>query len=126
MISQSYRLLLAQPGTLAGVLTLTSDTILKAIRLPLYPLPYGLFLSKVFEYYKLDFTKEACMDLNHNNIIEVIALHHIGIFLFDKVWPLKDDPHEVLEDIPPLSTDVSTTKPMFGVKPKNPFKHGMM
>jgi len=63
---------------------LICDSIMKVIFLPIYQLPYGLILSKVFEYYKVDLTDEVCMDLNHTNIIKENALHHMGIFLFDK------------------------------------------
>lgn len=38
---------------------LVNDTIPKAIRFPLYLLPYGLFLSKVFECYKVDLAEKA-------------------------------------------------------------------
>ncbi|QCD94483.1 hypothetical protein DEO72_LG5g2567 [Vigna unguiculata] len=74
---------------------LVHDTILKATRLPMYPLPYGLFLSKVFEYYKLDFVEENSIVLNHNKLIEVNALHYMSIFQFDNGWAFKDEPPKV-------------------------------
>jgi len=58
----------------------------------MYLLPYGLFLSKVLKYYKVDLTDEVSMDLNHTNVIEVNALYHMRIFLFNKEWAFKDKP----------------------------------
>jgi len=56
----------------------------------MYSLPYGLFLSKVFEYYKVDFAEENSIVLDHNNLIEVNTLHHMGVVQFDNGWAFKD------------------------------------
>jgi len=67
----------------------------------MYPLPYELFLSKLFEYYNLDVSKEISISLTHNNIIKLNTLHHMGIIPFDNEWAFKDE-------TPPLSTDTLT------------------
>jgi len=70
---------------------LVCDTILKAIGLPMYPLPYEIFLPKVLEYYNVDLTNEVYMDLTFLNKIEDNGLHHMDIFLLDKEWMFKDN-----------------------------------
>jgi len=36
-----------------------TNTIQKALKLPYYPLPYGVFLCKVFEHYNVHFSRET-------------------------------------------------------------------
>jgi len=79
------------------------DTILNSTKLPMYPMPYALFLSKVFEFYNIDLANKIFVTLTHTNIIELNALHHMGLIFTDNGWIFKDEPHT-----PPLSTDQST------------------
>ena len=72
---------------------LMCDTILKTTKLPMYPLPYALFLSKVYEYYNLDLGDEISVTLTHTNIIELNAFHHLVyaiLVLFRLVCPCFD------------------------------------
>jgi len=88
---------------------LVCDTIIKTTKLQMYPLPYALFLSKVFECYNLDLADEIFVLLTHSNFIELNALHHMGFIFNDNEWTFKDDPSpSVATSPPPLSTDHST------------------
>ena len=88
---------------------LVCDTIIKITKLPMYPLPYALFLSKVFEYYNLDLADEIFVPLTHTNFIELNALYHMGFVFTDNEWTFKDDPSpSTTTSPPPLSTDHST------------------
>jgi len=68
------------------------DTILKSTKLPNYPLPYVVFLSKVFEHYNVDLFRETSYD--HTNQIGANALHHMGTILWANTWVFKDEPVE--------------------------------
>ncbi|QCD93436.1 hypothetical protein DEO72_LG5g1511 [Vigna unguiculata] len=88
---------------------LVCDTIIKTTKLQMYPLPYALFLSRVFEYYNLDLADEVSVPLTHSNFIELNALHHMGFVFNDTEWTFKDDPSpSAATSPPPLSTDHST------------------
>ncbi|QCE03633.1 hypothetical protein DEO72_LG8g1658 [Vigna unguiculata] len=51
-----------------------SDTMQKAIKLP-----YVVFVWKVLEHYKVDFSGEASYTPNHTSFISANALHHMGM-----------------------------------------------
>ncbi|QCE16648.1 hypothetical protein DEO72_LG11g3666 [Vigna unguiculata] len=88
---------------------LVSDTIIKTTNLQMYPLPYALFLSRVFEYYNLDLADEVSVPITHSSLIELNALHHMGFVFNDTEWTFKDDPSpSAATSPPPLSTDHST------------------
>ena len=88
---------------------LVCDTIIKTTKLQMYPLPYALFLSRVFEYYNFDLADEVSVPLTHSNFIELNALHHMGFVFNDTEWTFKDDPSpSAATSPPPLSTDHST------------------
>ena len=86
---------------------LVCDIILKTTKLPMYPLPYALFLSKVFEYYNLNLVDEISITLTHTNIIEFNALHHMGFIFTGNGWIFKDEPHTEEKSPPPLFIDQS-------------------
>jgi len=64
----------------------------KAIKLPNYPLPYAVFLCKVLEHYKVDFSGEASYTPNHTSLIGANALHHMGLAFRGNIWCFKDEP----------------------------------
>ncbi|QCD79144.1 hypothetical protein DEO72_LG1g2783 [Vigna unguiculata] len=64
----------------------------KAIKLPNYPLPYVVFLCKVFEHYKVDFFGEASYTRNHTSLIGANALRHMGMAFRGNIWCFKDEP----------------------------------
>ena len=88
---------------------LVCDTIIKTTKLQMYPLPYTLFLSKVFEYYNLDLAYEIFVPLTHSNFIELDALHHMCFVFTNNEWTFKDNPSpSAATSPPPLSTNHST------------------
>ena len=88
---------------------LVCDTIIKTTKLQMYPLPYALFLSRVFEYYNLDLVDEVFVSITHSSLIELNALHHMGFVFNDTEWTFKDDPSpSAATSPPPLSTNQST------------------
>jgi len=75
-----------------------SDTMQKAIKLPNYPLPYAVFVCKILELYKVDFSGEASYTPNHTSLIGENALHHMGMSFRGNTWRFKDEPDSDPED----------------------------
>jgi len=73
---------------------IVTDTIMKATKLPKYPLPYVVFLCKVFKHYNVDFFRETSYGHNYTSLIGSNALHHMGMTFRANTWAFKDEPVE--------------------------------
>jgi len=86
-----------------------SDTMQKAIKLPNYPLPYAVFVCKVLEHYKVDFSGEASYTPNHTSLIGANALHHMGMSFRGNTWCFKDEPDNDPVDAVDASSSATRT-----------------
>jgi len=86
-----------------------SDTMQKAIKLPNYPLPYVVFVCKVLEHYKVDFSGEASNIPNHTSLIGANALHHMGMSFRGNTWCFKDEPDNDPVDAADASSSATRT-----------------
>ena len=86
-----------------------SDTMQKAIKLPNYPLPYAVFLCKVLEHYKVDFSGKASYTPNHTSLIGANALHHMGTSFRGNTWSFKDEPDNDPVDAADASSSATRT-----------------
>jgi len=86
-----------------------SDTMQKAIKLPNYPLPYAVFVCKVLEHYKVNFSGEASYTPNHTSLIGANALHHMGMSFRGTTWSFKDEPDNDFMDAAKAPSDATRT-----------------
>ncbi|QCE03934.1 hypothetical protein DEO72_LG8g1966 [Vigna unguiculata] len=86
-----------------------SDTMQKAIKLPNYPLPYAVFVCKILELYKVDFSSEASYTPNHISLIGANALHHMGMSFRGNAWRFKDELDSDPEDAVDASSSATRT-----------------
>ena len=88
---------------------IVSNTMQKVIKLPNYPLSYAVFVCKVLEHYKVDFSGEASYTPNHTSLIGANALHHMGMSFRGTTWCFKDEPDTDLVDTAEPSSTATRT-----------------
>ncbi|QCE03458.1 hypothetical protein DEO72_LG8g1482 [Vigna unguiculata] len=86
-----------------------SNTMQKAIKLPNYPMPYAVFVCKVLEHYKVNFSGKASYTPNHTSLIGANVLHHMGMSFQGTTWRFKDEPDEDPVDAADASSSATRT-----------------
>lgn len=83
-------------------ISLISDHVVKINKQYIYHLPYVVFISKVLRHYYIDLTGEVTLDCSKKNIVEKLALHHMGLRKDENGWSFKDEHMPLVEEIEPL------------------------
>lgn len=67
-------------------------------------------------HYFIDLTDEVTLSCSKKNLIEKLALHHIGLRKSEIGWTFKDEHVPMVEEVEPLKVDKSESK--FTFQPK--------
>ncbi|KOM58410.1 hypothetical protein LR48_Vigan11g144400 [Vigna angularis] len=89
-----------------------SDHMVKVHKQRIYHLLYVVFISKVLRHYYIDLTNEVTMSCSKKNMIEKLALHHMGLRKNENGWVFKDEHVVIVEEAEPLNVDKSEYKLM--------------
>ncbi|WVZ10216.1 hypothetical protein V8G54_014746 [Vigna mungo] len=103
--------------------TIISDNMTKITRLDVSSLPYGVFIAKVLEYYRVHFTNEINQYYNKKNTVDKFVLHHMGLRRRENGWAFKDENQNEGEEVDPLNESASTVVAPFS--PNNEFERYM-
>lgn len=100
------------------------DHMVKVSKQNMVILPYAVFLSKVMRHYFIDLTDEVTLSCSKKNLIEKLALHHMGLRKSEIGWTFKDEHVPMVEEVEPLKVDKSESK--FTFQPKIEFERYMV
>ncbi|QCD83003.1 hypothetical protein DEO72_LG2g3345 [Vigna unguiculata] len=111
------------PIITAGIEGIILDTMLKANRLPQYPLPYSLLISRICEYKGVNVSDEQSHNTTKANKIAENSLKQMKFIPFGNTYIHKDDmPSSDNEEeenpptapIPPIDTNIGSSSGVGG------------
>ncbi|KOM50196.1 hypothetical protein LR48_Vigan08g102300 [Vigna angularis] len=89
--------------------TSISDNMIKLTRLEATSLPYVVFVFKVHHYFHIDCVEESCETYGKRNVVDKIALHHMGLRHGVEGWTFKDENH--VEEEAPIGSSSASIRP---------------
>ncbi|KOM48460.1 hypothetical protein LR48_Vigan07g216400 [Vigna angularis] len=91
LVKVCYANIRVEDSRILSRISVVSDHMTKITRQHVYHLPYVVFISRILRHHGVYVSNEVTLGCSKKNMIEKMALHHMGLRKDEKGWSFKDE-----------------------------------